>query len=83
MPATDNVAVDGYYVRVDSLRARVSGTEYTATELACGDSIEVSVVAFDRSLNHSRPATGDGVDCSLCGLARADSAYGFPAGGDD
>ena len=69
-PAADNVAVDGYSVHVDSLHFRVSGTEYTATELECGDSIKVSVVAFDRALNHSRPAPAT-VSTAACQDMRA------------
>ncbi|MBA3401499.1 MAG: hypothetical protein H0U05_05865, partial [Actinobacteria bacterium] len=51
--STDSVGVAFYYVYVDAQRARVSGTTYTATNLACGQSIGVWVVAYDLSLNHS------------------------------
>ena len=55
--ATDNVSVAFYFVYVDAQRARVSGTTYTATNLQCGQSIGVWIVAYDTSLNRSSSAT--------------------------
>jgi chitodextrinase len=51
--STDNVGVAGYYVYVDAIRARVSGTSYTAQGLTCGTSVSVQVVAFDFARNRS------------------------------
>ena len=37
----DNLGVAFYYVYIDAVRARVSGTTYTSTELQCGQSVGV------------------------------------------
>ncbi|MGI8886634.1 MAG: fibronectin type III domain-containing protein [Gaiellaceae bacterium] len=63
--ATDNVGVAFYYVYVDAQRARVSGTSYTATNLECGQSIGVWIVAYDYALNRS-PSAAATVSTAAC-----------------
>jgi beta-glucanase (GH16 family) len=56
--STDNVAVTGYDVSVGlTSPVRVKTLGYTASGLACGTSVTVSVVALDRAGNRSIPAT--------------------------
>ncbi|MBA3376814.1 MAG: fibronectin type III domain-containing protein, partial [Actinobacteria bacterium] len=55
--STDNVGVAFYYVYVDAQRTRVEGTTYTASNLECGQSIGVWIVAYDFARNRSSSAT--------------------------
>ena len=76
--STDNVGVAFYYVYVDvgepvyvdGGRARVSGTTYTATNLECGQSIGVRIVAYDFFRNRSSAATAT-VSTAACPDTRA------------
>ena len=69
--ASDAFGIAFYDVYVDSRRAaRVAGTTYTASDLACGQSIGVRVVAFDPSLNRSSAATAT-VSTAACADMRA------------
>jgi chitodextrinase len=63
--ATDDVGVAGYYVYVDGMRTRISGTSYTAQGLECGQSVNVWVIAFDGSNNRS-PAASATVSTAPC-----------------
>ena len=63
--STDNVGVAFYYVYVDAVRARVSGTTYTATGLQCGQSVGVWIVAYDGALNKS-PSAAATVSTAAC-----------------
>ena len=63
--STDNVGVAFYYVYVDAVRARVSGTTYTATNLQCGQSVGVWIVAYDLALNKS-PSAATTVSTAAC-----------------
>ena len=60
-PSTDNVAVAGYYVFGDRGKATVETgldkPEYTLNGLACGQSSDLTVVAFDDAQNRSEKAT--------------------------
>ncbi|MBA2370750.1 MAG: fibronectin type III domain-containing protein, partial [Chloroflexi bacterium] len=56
-PSTDNVGVAFYYMYLDARRTRVEGTTYTASNLECGQSLGVSVVAYDFARNRSLSAT--------------------------
>ena len=60
-PSTDNVAVAGYYVFGDrgkaTLETALDKPEYTLSGLSCGQSITLTVVAFDDSQNRSEKAT--------------------------
>jgi chitodextrinase len=56
--STDDIGVTGYGVyRNGSLLGTASGTSYTATGLACGQSYEFAVDAFDAAGNRSGKAT--------------------------
>jgi beta-glucanase (GH16 family) len=57
--STDNVGVTGYEVSVGSAATsvRMRTLSYTVSGLACGTSVTISVVAFDRAGNRSTPAT--------------------------
>ncbi len=64
-PATDNVGVAFYYVYVDGVRTRVDGTRHIASDLECGQSIGVWVVAYDFSRNRSA-STAATVSTAAC-----------------
>jgi beta-glucanase (GH16 family) len=56
--STDNIAVTGYDVSVGSaIAVRVKTLSYTASGLACGTNVTVTVVALDRAGNRSAAAT--------------------------
>jgi chitodextrinase len=56
-PSVDDVAVAGYYVFGDKGKATVEKPEYTVTQLGCGESTQLTVIAFDGSQNRSDRAT--------------------------
>ena len=65
--STDNVRVKGYYVSVNGKRAvTVSGTTYSATGPGCGQTVSVTIVAFDRAGNRSA-AAGTIASTTACG----------------
>ena len=55
--SSDDVGVAGYYVFGDKGKATVEEPAYTLTELGCGQSTLLTVVAFDDSQNRSEKAT--------------------------
>ena len=59
--STDNVAVAGYYVFGDrgkaTLETGLDKPEYTLDGLSCGQSADLTIVAFDDSQNRSEKAT--------------------------
>jgi chitodextrinase len=62
-PSTDDVGVEGYYVFGDKGKATVNKPEhidkpeYTVTELRCGETARLTVIAFDAAQNRSEKAT--------------------------
>ena len=62
-PSVDDVEVAGYYVFGDKGKATLDKPEqllkpeYAVTELGCGESTVITVVAFDASQNRSEKAT--------------------------
>ena len=56
-PSQDNVGIAGYYVFGDGGKATVSGSTYTASRVDCGESLFLTVVAFDPAGNRSDPAS--------------------------
>jgi len=69
-PSTDKAGVSGYYVYIEAVRAVASSTKYTATNLACGTSVRVWIVAFDRSMNRSTEGAAT-VSTAACPDGRA------------
>ena len=59
--STDNIAVAGYYIFGDrgkaTLQTRLDTPEYTLSGLACGQSSNLTVIAFDDAQNRSEKAT--------------------------
>lgn len=59
-PATDNIAVSGYNVFINSIGSKTSGTSYAFQNLSPGTVYHLAVSAYDAAGNTSAPATIDG-----------------------
>jgi chitodextrinase len=81
--SSDNVAVSGYTVYVNSTQVgTTAATAYTASGLTCGSSYTVAVDAYDAAGNHSA-RTSQSAQTAACGGGSATANIWLAASGSD